>query len=180
MMTETVVTMDGSSNNAANNPRQVPTVKTEPGQQNPLTSIRINVDYFRTIPGIIKLVQLFFGIICMACASPPRLPATHWFMFVVVTSFIGTLLWTFVYLLSIREALKLPINWIFSELLNTGIVTILYMIAFISQLSVWTAFYGNNYFSPNVAAGVFGIFNTIAYAAGTYFLYIEWKSSTTQ
>lgn len=26
---------------------------------------------------------------------------------------------------------------------------------------------------------VFGIFNTIAYAAGAYFLYIEWKSTNT-
>ncbi|KAL2724653.1 CKLF-like MARVEL transmembrane domain-containing protein 4 [Vespula maculifrons] len=58
MMSETVVTMDNSSNNASNNPRQVPTVKTEPGQPSPLAGIRLNVPYFRTIPGIIKLVQL--------------------------------------------------------------------------------------------------------------------------
>lgn len=52
------------------------------------------------------------GIICMICASPAYTPATHWFLFVIVTSFIATLLWCFIYLLSIREALKLPINWI--------------------------------------------------------------------
>lgn len=61
MMSETVVTMDGSSNNASNNPRQAPTVKTEPGQPNPLAGIRLNVPYFKTIPGIIKLVQLVSG-----------------------------------------------------------------------------------------------------------------------
>jgi len=61
MMSETVVTMDGSSNNASNNPRQVPTVKTEPGQPNPLAGIRLNVSYFKTIPGILKLVQLVSG-----------------------------------------------------------------------------------------------------------------------
>lgn len=58
MMSETAVTMDGSSNNASNNPRQVPTVKTEPGQPSPLAGIRLNVSYFKTIPGILKLVQL--------------------------------------------------------------------------------------------------------------------------
>ncbi|EFN61105.1 hypothetical protein EAG_05831 [Camponotus floridanus] len=58
MMSETVVTMDGSSNNASNNQRQVPTVKTEPGQPNPLASIRLNAAYFKTIPGILKLAQL--------------------------------------------------------------------------------------------------------------------------
>lgn len=67
MMSETAVTMDGSSNNASNKPRQVPTVKTEPGQPNPLAGITLNVPYFRTIPGIIKLVQLvsWCGIISL-------------------------------------------------------------------------------------------------------------------
>ncbi|XP_076284741.1 plasmolipin [Lasioglossum baleicum] len=119
------------------------------------------------------------GIICMACASPARVSATHWFLFVAVTSFIATLLWCFIYFLSIREALKLPINWIMSELLNTSIFAFFYMIAFIAQLSVWSALSGS-YTASNIAAGVFGIFNTVAYAAGAYFLYIEWKSSNTQ
>lgn len=57
-MSETVVTMDGSSNNPSNNPRQVPTVKTEPVQPSPLADIKLNVPYFMTIPGIIKLVQV--------------------------------------------------------------------------------------------------------------------------
>ncbi|XP_072767873.1 plasmolipin [Anoplolepis gracilipes] len=177
MMSETVVTMDGSSNNASNNPRQVPTVKTEPGQPNPLAGIRLNVAYFKTIPGILKLVQLGLGIICMACASPAYIGATHWFLFVAVTSFISTLIWCAVYFLSLREVLKVPINWILTELLNTSIKAVLYMIAFIAQLSAWTAYRAS---SSNIAAGIFGIFNTIAYAAGAYFLYIEWKNTNTQ
>ncbi|XP_020286043.1 CKLF-like MARVEL transmembrane domain-containing protein 8 [Pseudomyrmex gracilis] len=177
MMSETVVTMDGSSNNTSNNPRQVPTVKTEPGQPNPLAGIRLNALYFKTIPGIIKLVQLGLGIICMACASPAYIGATHWFLFVVVMSFISTLIWCAVYFLSLRETLKIPINWILTELLNTAIKTVLYMIAFIAQLSAWTALRNS---SSHIAAGIFGIFNTLAYAAGTYFLYIEWKSTNTQ
>lgn len=52
------------------------------------------------------------GIICMACASPAYIGATHWFLFVAVMSFISTLIWSAIYLLSIREALKVPINWI--------------------------------------------------------------------
>nr|CAD7435059.1 unnamed protein product [Timema monikensis] len=61
------------------------------------------------------IVRKVFGIVCMACASPAILSGTHWFLFVVVTSFIATLIWVFVYLLGIREALKLPINWILTE-----------------------------------------------------------------
>lgn len=48
----------------------------------------------------------------MACASPAYLSGTHWFLFVAVISFIATIIWIFIYLLSVREALKLPINWI--------------------------------------------------------------------
>jgi hypothetical protein len=48
----------------------------------------------------------------MACASPAYFSGTHWFLFVAVISFIATVIWIFIYLLSVREALKLPINWI--------------------------------------------------------------------
>lgn len=174
------MTVDNSSNNTSNNPRQVPTVKTEPGQPSPLAGIRLNVPYFRTIPGIIKLVQLGLGIICMACVSPALVGASHWFLFVATTSFIATLLWCFVYLLSIREALKIPINWILTELLNTSVEAVLYMIAFIAQLSRWSSVSNAPYIASNIAGGVFGILNTLAYAAGAYFLYIEWKSNNSQ
>lgn len=62
---------------------------------------------------IIFLLQVF-GILCMALASPAMKSGTHWFLFVATISFIGTLIWVFVYLLSIREALKLPIDWLLS------------------------------------------------------------------
>lgn len=57
------------------------------------------------------LLQIF-GIICMATASPALLGATHFFLFVAVTAFIATILWTFIYLLGIREVLTIPIHWI--------------------------------------------------------------------
>ncbi|XP_046412000.1 CKLF-like MARVEL transmembrane domain-containing protein 4 [Neodiprion fabricii] len=120
------------------------------------------------------------AIICMILASPALVGVTSFFLFVVSTAFIATILWTFIYLFSIREALKLPINWILSELINTGIFTIAYAIAFIAQLSLWGGVIGANGKGANIAAGVFGIINCIAYGVGTYFLYIEWQSSNTQ
>uniref|UniRef100_A0A182SN41 MARVEL domain-containing protein n=3 Tax=Cellia TaxID=44534 RepID=A0A182SN41_9DIPT len=112
----------------------------------------------------------------MACASPALIGGTHFFLFAVVTFFIATLLWTFVYLLGIREVLNLPINWILTELINTAIATLLYFIAFIVQLASWSNLYGRGRGS-NIAAGVFGLFNFLAYAAGTYFLYVEHRSA---
>ena len=58
------------------------------------------------------------GILCMSLASPALITTTHWFLFVVVTAFIATLLWSFVYFLGVREVLNLAINWILSVSLS--------------------------------------------------------------
>lgn len=53
MMSETVVTVDPSRNNAP--PKPAP-----PNQPNagPLSWITFNVAYFQTVPGILKIIQL--------------------------------------------------------------------------------------------------------------------------
>ncbi|KAF2900760.1 hypothetical protein ILUMI_05425 [Ignelater luminosus] len=167
MMTETVVNVQDAPNSNAANKQQ--------SERHGLEWIKINLDYFKTVPGIIKLLQLLFGIICMSTASAYWESGTHWFIFVATVSFIGTLIWVFIYFLGIREAtVNYPINWILTELLNTAICAVCYFIAFIVQLCVWAP-------SPfphkgaNLAAGVFGIFQTILYGFGTYLLYIESK-----
>ncbi|XP_055370970.1 MARVEL domain-containing protein 1 [Condylostylus longicornis] len=168
-MTETVITIQ----------QQPKTTASAPAGQNATAGIRINIEYFKTLPGILKLVQLLLGIICMALASPAAASVTHFFLFVAVTSFIATLLWAFAYFLSVRENLNLAINWILTELLNTALVTLLYLIAFIVQLSGWSTYY-HPWSGSNIAAGVFGLFNTLAYVAGCYLLFIEHRSGATQ
>lgn len=163
-MVETVVTVERTT-----------TTQTSAPTGGGLNALRINIGYFQTIPGILKLVQFFLAIICMACASPAYTAATSFFLFAVVVSFIATILWIFAYLLGIREALNVAVNWIFTELLNTGIAALLYFIAFVVQLATHHAYD----FASNMAAGVFGLFNFLAYAAGTYFLYLEHKSGAT-
>ncbi|KAF7418574.1 hypothetical protein HZH68_001227 [Vespula germanica] len=170
--------------------RQIPEISNFFQQPKPTTKIldeKVNEVEEELETNIEKYMQQYcnirdegLGIICMACVSPALVGASHWFLFVATTSFIATLLWCFVYLLSIREALKIPINWILTELLNTSVEAVLYMIAFIAQLSLWSSVSGAPHIASNIAGGVFGILNTLAYAAGAYFLYIEWKSSNTQ
>lgn len=59
MMSETVVTVhETTTHTTGNNPRQVPTVKTEPGQNPGFTLNDINTEYFRNKPGMLKIVQL--------------------------------------------------------------------------------------------------------------------------
>ena len=49
----------------------VVTMSTDPNINN-RTEINLNIGYFKTLPGIIKIVQLVFGIVCMATGSPAR------------------------------------------------------------------------------------------------------------
>ncbi|XP_075159024.1 CKLF-like MARVEL transmembrane domain-containing protein 4 isoform X1 [Haematobia irritans] len=168
-MVETVITVE----------RTQTTQTTAPGGGG-LSALRINIGYFQTVPGIIKIVQFLLGIICLACASPAYISATAFFLFVAVVTFIATILWIFAYFLGIREALNFAINWIFTEFINTGIATVLYFIAFVVQLAKWSSYSSASYgYGSNIAAGVFGLFNFLAYAAGTYFLYLEHKSGAT-
>ncbi|XP_013186639.1 CKLF-like MARVEL transmembrane domain-containing protein 4 [Amyelois transitella] len=165
MAPETVVTVDHNKPNAPPPQQQQ--------QGGALEWIKINIDYFKTPPGILKVIELILGILCMALGSPFY---STWFVFVAVTCFITTLMWSFVYFLSIREALKLPINWLLSELISVGIQTVMYFIAFIVLFAATGHYIGPSYGS-NVAAAVFGIFNTVAYAASAFLLFKEHKSS---
>ncbi|KAK9712811.1 hypothetical protein QE152_g24707 [Popillia japonica] len=67
-----------------------------------------------------------------------------------------------------------------TELINTGVATVLYAIGFLVQIIVWISppIY-TSYRGVNIAAGVFGIFNAIAYGLATMLLYREWKSTRT-
>ncbi|XP_050435233.1 proteolipid protein 2 [Adelges cooleyi] len=179
-MTDTVVTVQ--------NP-EVPR-SGKPGAENAnihnmFTWVEINYNYFKTVPGLLKLAQLILGIICLALASPARLPGTNWFLFVVIISFIATAIWSFVYLLSIREAINFPINWILTEFFNTLLLAVLYMVAFIVQLSAWSTHnrpynsYNSYYKNLNISAGIFGMINTAVYATGVFLIFSGWKKSRT-
>ena len=110
----------------------------------------------------------------MACASPAisvsldRLSPTfgighnHFFLFVVVTSFIISILWTFFYLLQVRDFIKvkLPFTFLKVELIFTVVATILYVIAFIVVLAgfSWCSYSqktnGSHLCDARVAGGV--------------------------
>jgi len=167
------------------------TTDTQPGTTN-VTEINLNIAHFSTMPGWIKLVQLVFGLVCMACASPAReyvgydygVGHNHWFLFVVVTAFIITLLWCFFYLLSLGEAINisLPFSWTRLEYYFTVGATVMYAIAWIVLLAGFGYCAGGRgargaRCDARVAAGVFGIFNTIAYAFGAYMLHNNYKTT---
>jgi len=186
-------------------PHTTVTVSTDPTVPTSL-EIRLNLGYFKTVPGIIKIIELVLGVICMACASPASgvgyriggniiythpflssgfidyfgLGHNHWFLFVVVTSFIVSLIWVFYYLLQIRDyiKIKLPFTFLWLEVVYTVVATLLYVIAFIVVLAGfgWCAGQGHAC-DARVAAGVFAIFNSVAYGIGAWLVYQEYKAT---
>ena len=66
----------------------------------------------------IVLLQVL-GIVCMACAAPAQtidaelygLGHNHFFLFIVVTTFIISLIWTFFYLLQVKDTIKVSGNF---------------------------------------------------------------------
>ncbi|XP_053681554.1 MARVEL domain-containing protein 1-like [Sabethes cyaneus] len=164
MMQETVVTVG--------QPQVTPTINPAATQSSSV-GLRFNIGYFTRPSGILKVIQIIFGIICMACATPV-IAGTGWFMFVAIFSFICTVLWSFAHLFGIREAISPSFNWGATELFNTAFIVLIYFIAFIVQLALWANLTHDDR-SRNLAAGSFGIFNFLAYVAGLYFLYLEYS-----
>lgn len=160
-----------------------------------VTEINLNIGYYKSLPGIIKIVQLVFGIICMACASPAAryyepisgresslnfgVGHNHWFLFVIVTSFIITFLWSCFYFLQLKDSIniKLPFSWLKLELYYTVAATLLYVLAWIVLLAGYGWCAGIGICDARIAAGVFAIFNTVAYGIGAFILFNDYKST---
>jgi len=179
-------------------PHTTVTVTTQSGlapQDTQPMEIRLNIGYFKSFQGIIKIVQLVLGIICMACAAPAQTISTpdyfglghnHFFLFIVVTTFIITLIWTFFYLLQVKDTIKvkLPFTFMWMEVIFTLLATVFYIVAWIVLLSGFGWCTTSHNTTPHnticdarVAAGVFGIFNSIAYGLGTYLTYQEYNNT---
>ena len=107
----------------------------------------------------------------MACAAPAinaklrneifGIGHNHWFLFVVVTCFIISILWTFFYLLQVRDFIKvkLPFTFLKVEVIYTLVATILYAISFIVILAGFSWCSGSHLCDARVAGGVSKIFS---------------------
>ncbi len=116
----------------------------------------------------------------MCCAAPAYFATQHWFLLVVVTCFIGTIFFSLFYLCLEVYLRKSTVNWIQTEFWFTALATFLYFTAFMAMLvefSGWTLKGYQYWVDAQVAAGVFALFNDIAYGIGSYFLYLDWKAN---
>jgi len=152
--------------------------------------LHLNPRYFVTISGILKLVQLLLAIIALCCVSPPLTWFSRLFTFFLAITFAITLLLAFAYLITLQSALFPEFNWLLSEFIYTVaasvclIVTAILHIAYSCRpdykysLTHFNSYLGASIFGTYITAGVFGILNSLVYAAGAYFLYLDWRQGT--
>merc|ERR1711877_4458 len=123
--------------------------------------------------------ELIFAFFCIVCSAPASEDPQHWFLFVVVTSFIGTIFFSLYYLCLAEPLSKLQINWLMVEFWFTAGATFFYFTAFVSILSGFVGYEDEDHqywIDANIAAGVFGLLNNAVYAAGSYLIYMDWKA----
>lgn len=145
--------------------------------------LELKYEYFpATWPGRIKLLELILAFFCLVCAAPAYWDTQHWFLFVVVVSFIGTIFFSLYYLCLAEPLNKLQVNWLMVEFWFTAIATFGYFTAFIAMLADFSGAEDEEYqywIDANIAAGVFGLFNDVVYGAGAYLIYVDWKANPT-
>ncbi|XP_019620877.1 PREDICTED: plasmolipin-like [Branchiostoma belcheri] len=147
------------------------------------SGIGLNINYVTSIPGILKVVELLFGLIVWACvASYTYAGGQHWVMFVAVTSWLFTLLYFIFCLLSLRESMPVisGFNWNLIETVYSVVVTFLYFIAACVQAGT-TGVGGNSlvrgHYSTYAAAAAFAFLVTIAYGVDAFFAFQSWRGA---
>jgi len=145
--------------------------------------LELKYEYFpATWPGRIKLLELIFAFFCLVCSAPAYYGVQHWFLFVVVVAFLGSIFFSLYYLCLAEPLNKLQVHWLMVEFWFTAAATFGYFTAFIAMLADFVGMELDGYqywVDANIAAGVFGLFNTAVYGAGAYLIYIDWKANPT-
>jgi len=130
----------------------------------------IDWQYFKSIPGILKLIELLLGILTIALATPGVVNWTYFFLLVCYVCLFLTLFFALVYFFSLHHKVTVRPSWISMEFYYTVGATFFYGIITIIQFSTY-----DHSMSTGVVAAVFALLNTIAYGAGLYFIFTEWR-----
>lgn len=148
-------------------------------QQTTTTSsqVGLQIDYVKSIPGILKIVEIVVSIVTFICASI-RLGwvplGGGWVQFVSMTAFISTFVFFIFHFLNIISKIPANIPWNLIEFIYYCIFTGLYLIA-----AIVAAARGN--LDPSIGAtAFFGFVATVVYGIDTFFQFRNWRSGPTQ
>jgi len=145
--------------------------------------LELRYEYFpSTWPGRIKLAELVLALLCLMCAAPAFNDTQHYFLLVITVFLIGTIFFSLYHLCLSEPLNKIPYvqSWLTVEFWFTAIATFFYFTAFIAQLVEFGSMEISDeapqyWVDAQLAAGTFALFNFIFYAAGAYFIYVDWK-----
>ncbi|PVD20616.1 hypothetical protein C0Q70_18774 [Pomacea canaliculata] len=134
--------------------------------------IRPDVGYIRTIPGILKIVEIFLDILVLICASIDNWYhlGGGWVQFVAASALVTTVIlfiFHFLHLIS-----RLPGRWNLIEFIYYIVFIILFLIA-----AIITAVRAP--LAPSIGAACFFTFAALAvYTLDAFFMYRNWKIVT--
>ncbi|XP_073439097.1 CKLF-like MARVEL transmembrane domain-containing protein 4 [Dendrobates tinctorius] len=135
-------------------------------------AVRCHGDYIRSLPGVLKSGQVVLALLAFICietimeCSPCE--GLYFFEFVSCSAFVVTGVLLLMFSLSLHE--RVPhINWILTDLVNTGLSALFFFIASVILASL------NHKSGAEISAAVFGFLATILYSANTHLAFRKWK-----
>ncbi|CAN2389479.1 Membrane-associating domain [Pristimantis euphronides] len=146
---------------------------TEPVRQNRgWRGIHCDGDYVRSVPGVLKASQVVLALLAFICIETimecAPCEGLYFFEFVSCSAFVVTGVLLLMFSLCLHE--RVPhINWILTDLVNTGLSALFFFIASVILASL------NHRSGAEISAAVFGFLATISYTVNTYLAFRKWK-----
>ncbi|KAM3870087.1 plasmolipin [Diretmus argenteus] len=135
---------------------------------------KMDMSFIRSIPAILMMVEIGLGLLHWALIANvyyASLPVYGWVMFVGVTLWIITTILFFMILFRLHQNLPF-VPWPMAVMVYHAVATILFLTAFIANAA---SVHGSYFHGQLAASASFGAVVTIAYGAGAYFSYLDWK-----
>uniref|UniRef100_T1IV20 MARVEL domain-containing protein n=1 Tax=Strigamia maritima TaxID=126957 RepID=T1IV20_STRMM len=149
------------------------TTMTETNAQN--TTCRFDPTYLRSLPGILKLIQITFnvvGFICVVASRGRHLSRGNWFSFVSGVGFTISQVLLLIHVFDVPRQLA-TVPWLIIEIIACSLWTLLYTIA-----ASLVAAYASHISEFGIAAFV-GFAATIAYGYNAYITICKFRSNYT-
>ncbi|XP_072278594.1 plasmolipin [Pyxicephalus adspersus] len=143
-----------------------------------LSFLRPDVAFLRSIPGILMIIEIVFGLLVWALIADSNywhVPAYGWVMFVAVFCWVLTLILFILILIQLHRRISI-IPWSLVLFIYHAAATVLYVTAFITcAASVRAGWFFASDYNKRAAASFFACVVMIAYGGSTFFSFTDWR-----
>uniref|UniRef100_A0A915DCB6 MARVEL domain-containing protein n=1 Tax=Ditylenchus dipsaci TaxID=166011 RepID=A0A915DCB6_9BILA len=139
-------------------------------------NISLDMDYVRTLPGLLKCLEIAFDFLCFVCVlvgGPAYYAGVGWSTFVSVFGFVITLTLLMLYIFHVVDTMP-QVPWIVGEMVYCFAWTIFYFIAG-SVLAV--ASVSHPHAGGWTVAAFFAFLALITYGLDCYLKFLAWKNN---